>query len=114
MFMRRQFRHVLVLAAAGMLIAAGAQAQQPNFVLKGKIGDLPSPAKLYIGYTAFGTKGTYDSVTISNGRFELRKYVAHPVKALLSVSRSGKTTRLFRSEDIREVYVEPGAVIELS
>ncbi|MBO9150772.1 redoxin domain-containing protein [Chitinophaga sp. GCM10012297] len=112
--MRRQFRNVITFAAAGLLIAAGAQAQQPNFVLKGKIGDLPSPAKLYIAYTTTGTQGTYDSVTIHDGRFEIRQYVAHPAKALLSVSRTGVSKRLFATGDLTFVYIEPGAEIELS
>lgn len=90
-----------------------ASAQKSNFEIKGQLGNLQAPAKIYMAYTTADGVWVRDSTKIVNGAFRFRQYTVHPVNALLSVSRDGKSTRLFSPHDIARVYIEPNATIRL-
>ena len=89
-----------------------AQSGYP-FLLKGKIGQLNAPAKVYLEH---GTR--LDSATLKNGRFELRGTTELPFPAELVVERQGKLRdsryrggAYFNSPDRTKVMLEPGPVV---
>jgi peroxiredoxin len=97
----------MFLVAFFMAMPAMAQT---SFQIRGKLGKLPAPAKIYIGYSYEG-KSVYDSADIDNGTFQLRQDVPYPVNALLTVSRDGESKNFFTSKNIAHLYIEPGAII---
>lgn len=98
-----------------LLLHINASAQKKsNFVIKGKIGNLQSPAKVYIGYTTADTVSVEDSAFINNGNFELKQYTVHPVNALIYVCKNGINTHNISSENVAEVYIEPNSTITLT
>ncbi len=66
--MKKRF---LVLTALLPLFAA---AQTPNFTIKGKIGNLNKPAKVYIDYTS-DCNGSVDSADVVNGIFQFSGHI---------------------------------------
>jgi peroxiredoxin len=64
-------KRILVFAALLPLFAA---AQTPNFTIKGKIGNLGKPAKVYIDYTSDGSGGV-DSADVVNGTFQFSGHI---------------------------------------
>jgi peroxiredoxin len=86
---------------------------QTSFTIKGQLGKLQAPAKVYIGFSVEG-KSVYDSADISNGFFQLTQDVPYPVNAMLSVSRTGESSTVFDSKSVARLYVEPGVTIWLT
>lgn len=95
----------------GLLLVAPAlsQAQDPTkFTLKGTIGKLNAPAKVYLMQN-----NRIDSAALKNGAFELTGTTDVPKTARLVLQREGKLKAVFRggpSERI-EVFLEPGPVV---
>jgi peroxiredoxin len=86
---------------------------QTAFTIKGQLGKLQAPAKIYIGYSAEG-KNVYDSADIENGFFQLTQNVPYPVNALLTVNKTGEPSQAFDSRNIARLYIEPGVTIWLT
>jgi peroxiredoxin len=103
-------RSLSVLAVC--IISMTAMAQAP-FTIKGKLGSLKAPAKVYIGYSVDG-KRVFDSADVNNGTFEMIHYTNYPVCAILSVSKDGDPKSFFDGNNIARLYVEPGATIWLT
>jgi peroxiredoxin len=103
-------RSLSVLAACVMSLTAMAQAP---FTIKGKLGNLQAPAKVYIGYSVDG-KRIFDSADVNNGTFEMMHYTNYPVCAIFSVSKDGEPKSFFDGNNIARLYVEPGATIWLT
>ena len=99
-------RCLTVLAACCMAMPAMSQ----SFQIKGKLGRLKAPAKVYIGYTYDG-KTVFDSADVDNGNFAFEKPIAYPTNALLTVSRDGEHQTFFSANDIAHLYVEPGSIV---
>lgn len=98
-----------------LLIAAPAIgfAQQKEFTLKGRVGELNVPAKAYLNYIANG-KQVMDSAVINNGTFTFKGMVAEPVKARLIVDHHGSGLKnMIGAADNVILYLEP-AVIAMS
>lgn len=104
------FKSLSLLSA--LFLAAPAMAQT-TFTIKGQLGKLQAPAKVYIGYSVEG-KTVYDSADVDNGFFQLAQDVPYPVNAMLSVSRTGEPTTVFDSKNVARLYVEPGVTIWLT
>ena len=102
-------RSLMVLAACCMTMPAFAQ----SFQIKGKLGRLQAPAKVYIGYT-FDGKSVYDSADVDNGNFSFDRPVSYPTNILLTVSRDGEPQTFFNAKDIAHLYVEPGSIVWLT
>ncbi len=68
-----------------LLFPASLVAQNVNYTLKGKIGTINAPAKVYLGYKN-AVASFIDSTTINNGVFEFKGTVAYPVQATLVLS----------------------------
>lgn len=102
-------RSLMVLAACCITMPAMAQ----SFQIKGKLGRLQAPAKVYIGYT-FDGKSVYDSADVDNGNFSFDRPVSYPTNIMLTVSRDGEPQTFFNAKDIAHLYVEPGSIVWLT
>jgi peroxiredoxin len=99
-------RCLAVFAACCMAMPAMSQ----SFQIKGKLGRLQAPAKVYIGYNYDGTS-VYDSADVDGGNFSFEKPVSYPTNILLTVSRDGEHQSFFSVKDIAHLYVEPGSIV---
>lgn len=102
----------ILMFLVASLISMPMFAQAP-FYIRGQLGKLPAPAKVYIGYSVDGDI-VYDSADIEKGQFKIMQYVPYPVNALLMVSRNGEPVNFFSAKNVAHVYVEPGASMWLT
>ncbi|MBW8684503.1 TlpA disulfide reductase family protein [Chitinophaga rhizophila] len=86
---------------------------QTTFYIRGQLGKLPAPAKVYIGYSVDG-EVVYDSADIEKGTFKIVQQTPYPVNAMLMVSKNGEPVNVFNSKNLAHMYVEPGASIWLT
>ena len=83
-------------------------AQTPiPFVVKGKIGNLNAPAKIYLQRG----REVMDSATFVNGTFELKGTTDVPRSADLAIKRDGKVGSIFGPQDNTRIFLEPGPVV---
>ncbi|QIX60566.1 DUF4369 domain-containing protein [Hymenobacter sp. BT18] len=97
----------LLLAAPGLASAQSAT----SFTIKGKLGPLSAPAKVYLlrGMTVT------DSATIKNGAFELKGTTEAPGMAELIMRRNGRLGSLYgQPGDRTRVYLEANPVLVTS
>jgi peroxiredoxin len=92
-----------------VLLPLGVFSQSEPFTVKGTVGKLNSPAKVYLSYRQNKTVIT-DSASIKNGVFELKGQVSNPVKAKLVLDHAGKGLQSLRTPDFVELYLEKGVV----
>jgi peroxiredoxin len=103
---------VFLLLAPGF---AYAQITYP-FVVKGKIGQLNAPAKIYL----LQGPQPQDSATLKNGRFEFKGTREWLSSADLVLERKGKLRdnysmqTYFRSPDRKSIFLEPGPIVVAS
>ncbi|GAA4369194.1 TlpA disulfide reductase family protein [Hymenobacter saemangeumensis] len=92
-------------------MAGWATAQTPvAFTVKGKIGNLNAPAKIYLF-----RNGQIDSATLKNGAFELKGSTDIPVQASLLLRPNGKLgTGMYGQGDRKNLYLEAGQVLVTS
>ncbi|WP_375437682.1 redoxin domain-containing protein [uncultured Hymenobacter sp.] len=84
-----------------------AQAQTP-FTVKGTIGQLNAPAKIYL----FQGMQPTDSATFKYGTFEFKGTTDLPKPAELLIKRNGKLeSGLLGFVDATRIYLEPGLVV---
>lgn len=86
----------------------GANAQENNFILEGKVGALQAPAKAYLVYNRNSTSPITDSVSLSQGKFRFTGFINGTEKAYLVVSHDG---RGIGSRDMLEIYLEQGLLL---
>ncbi|MET4107968.1 TlpA disulfide reductase family protein [Hymenobacter sp. UYP22] len=84
---------------------ASAQTSGP-FVIKGKLGTLSAPAKVYLVRSHEVT----DSVTLRNGAFEFRGTTDVPVAGDLIYRGKGHLGSLFGNLDRVRIFLEPGTL----
>lgn len=91
-------------------IAGGVYAQTPiPFTVKGKIGNLNAPAKIYL---VRGGWGAADSATFKNGSFEFKGTTDVPSSANLIIKRDGKYgSGMFGMNDAARIFLEAGPVV---
>jgi peroxiredoxin len=83
-------------------------AQKGNYTLKGKIGSLDAPARIFLGYK--NAKGDFvDSANIRNGQFEFKGAIEDPVQSTLVLSYTGAGVWNNSSESM-SVYLEQGTI----
>jgi peroxiredoxin len=70
------------------IVPAICLAQTPDFTIKGKIGTLDAPAKIYIDYSAEGGGGQ-DSAVFKDGAFEFSGTVGGPAFARIALAHQG-------------------------
>jgi peroxiredoxin len=94
-------------------ISVFAQSSYP-YLIKGKIGELNAPAKVYLYRRAI-----LDSAILKEGRFELKGTTSIPFSAELILKRNGSLQNdpLINSQNLTErttVMLEPGPVLVVS
>lgn len=78
----------LLMLLSVFFIVINSNGQTKQFILKGKIGSLGAPAKVYLRY-ALHDGPRIDSVTLKKGNFSFKGSVDEPVMASLFLSRDG-------------------------
>lgn len=98
-------RNTILLAAA--LLPSVLFAQE-DFTVKGKVGTLSAPAKIYLQYANDGQK-VLDSAMVKNGVFTFNGVVAEPSEAYIILSIDGKPLdQLTSPPDLRKLYLSKG------
>ena len=92
-----------------LIIPFGLLAQNKSFILKGKVGNVNAPAKVYLNYSN-GTAVLVDSSAIQNGQFEFKGTINDPLQArlYLSYTGAGMHSKPYQSFAI---YLESGTII---
>jgi peroxiredoxin len=104
---QHHMKHILITMLAAL--PATLFAQEGNFVLKGKIGTLDAPAKLFLSYRSNGVD-IRDSATLQQGAFEFKGKVSDPVLATVMIRRSPTAYLTFSRTDALSVYLEKGVI----
>ena len=121
--MNKYLAGILWLAPSLALAQTSAPTTYP-YVIKGKLGKLNAPAKVYL---ITGVKAT-DSATLQRGRFVMKGTSAYPQSAVVVLERQGRLQSGFRpmmfggtmrrgyveSPDHLRLFLEPGPVVVTS
>lgn len=100
--MKKNFLILMLISPVALL------AQEGSYTLKGKIGTVDAPARVYLGYK--NANGSFlDSANIRNGQFEFKGTVEEPVQSTLVLSYTGVGAWGQTSESM-SVYLEPGTI----
>lgn len=78
---------------------------QKTFIINGKVGNLNTPAKAYLRYSATG-KQIIDSAAIKNGTFQFKGKVESPRLSILSIKHTSADTQILRLRDALGFYLE--------
>jgi len=82
---------------------------QEEFTVKGNVGKLNAPAKVYLQYAEAGQR-KLDSAAIKNGAFTFNGVVQEPSSAVLVLSEEGKPLRQLSNPDYRSLYLSKGVI----
>lgn len=82
-------------------------SQKNNFVVKGTIGQLSAPAKVYLKYYT-GTQTKIDSAVLEKGKFEIHGYLSDINRGIFYVNPKGTGTS---REDYRYLYIDKGTTV---
>lgn len=95
-----------MLLMAVMLSSGALFAQDKNFKISGKIGNLNKPAKAYLMYTA-QSKTQLDSTELINGAFTFTGAIEYTEQASLTISHDGTGFQKLKKRDALNFYLEP-------
>jgi peroxiredoxin len=99
----------------GMLLAllvlpAITWAQGNEYIIKGKVGTLNAPTKVYLSHRVAG-KNVLDSTSIKDGAFQFKGIVTGPSKALIAIDHQGVgATAMGSNFDGLSVYLDKGTI----
>lgn len=101
-----------LLLAPGLLQAQPAAPAAYPYLIRGQLGQLNAPAKVYL---VNGTQ-PLDSAFLTQGRFELRGTTPFPCSATLVLERQGRLQSGWpmESPDQTRLFLEPGPVLVTS
>jgi len=103
-------KRISVLMFCLLIAGACSTTDESLFTLKGKIGKLNSPAKIYLSYW-MGGQEHLDSTSLSNGNFTLKGPVNGPSAARLALDYSGNGfNSAARAGHLLYLYVEKGSI----
>ncbi|NGM62401.1 AhpC/TSA family protein [Sphingobacterium sp. SGG-5] len=98
----------IILVSA--LVCPVILSAQEEYTVKGKIGSLNAPAKVYMQYEDQGQR-MIDSASVVNGEFKFQGIVQEPSQAYLVLSADGTSFReLTNPEDMNVIYLSKGVV----
>jgi peroxiredoxin len=82
-------------------------AQNPNFTLSGKIGNLDKPAKIYLDYMDNGVSHE-DSTQLDHGNFSFSGHLSAIASARMSLDHlgEGKSSAIFKRGDVIYFYFD--------
>jgi len=84
-------------------------AQQNSYTLKGKVGQLNAPAKVYLLHQ-IENKLVTDTAVISNGNFSFKGLAEEPFMARLVLDRDGSGIQKKGAVDMLNLYLEVGII----
>ena len=91
-----------------------AQAPADNFTLKGKVGSLNAPARVYLIYEE-GGKNVIDSTTMVGGMFKFHGHLADPVSAVMVTDPTAigmtKLQRATGGLDVLKLYLDKSDIV---
>lgn len=90
-----------------MVIPSMGFSQKNNFIVKGTIGKLNSPSKVYLKYYN-GTQPKIDSAVLHNGKFEIHGYLSDINRGIFYVNTKGTGPS---RDDYRYLYIDKGTTI---
>jgi len=97
-----------VIIATALLLPMLVFAQE-KFVIKGKIGHLNAPAKVFLTYQQLPDYSEVtDSVVLNNGSFEFKGVTQYPVEGSLYMRRKGENFFVNGQYETRDFYIENG------
>jgi peroxiredoxin len=97
-----------LISTAVALLPAIAFAQDGKYTVQGKVGNLSSPAKIYLQYS-LKDKVTTDSVVLKDGAFQFTGTIgAVPVNAYLVLNEKGVGGVVYK--DYKSIYLENGTI----
>lgn len=96
-----------IILAIMLIAPLSLIAQKGDFTLKGNVGSLNTPAKVFLRYR-LGTTDIVDSKDIKNGLFEFKGTINDPVKAEVCIQYLG--TQMPGPAHFLPLYLEPGLV----
>jgi thiol-disulfide isomerase/thioredoxin len=97
-----------IIVMMGMLLPALLFAQE-KFVIKGKIGQVSAPAKVFLNYQQLPDYAWIDdSAVLNNGAFEFKGTANYPVEATLTLRRNGKVA--YGKDESCSIFIENGVV----
>src|SRR6218665_3727632 len=100
--MKKMFLSVIVAFPALVM------AQDGEYTLKGKVGQLNAPAKAYLN-TRVGGKSVMDSTDIKGGVFTFKGTTAGITRGSVIIDHAGVGAKaLMRGADLKTVYLEKG------
>jgi hypothetical protein len=91
-----------------LIIPFALSAQNGSYTLKGKVGNVNAPAKVYLVYKN-APATVIDSSAIQNGEFEFKGTINDPIQATLVLSYTGAGPRSRPSKSLA-IYLEPGNI----
>lgn len=98
-----------VMLSALALIPFMGFAQQ-DFTVKGKIGTLDAPAKVFMIYSKGGQR-IIDSAGVKGGEFALAGTVDEPLKGILVLDRVGAGLQAIKTPDMVTVFIDKGTLL---
>jgi peroxiredoxin len=104
-------RKIFLAVAAFLPMAVMAQTAT-KFTVKGKVGNLNTPAKAYFGYQ-LGSNQVVDSAAITNGAFEFSGDVLFPTNATILIDHKGEGLAKIiqeRTADAANFYLDNGTI----
>jgi peroxiredoxin len=102
-------KNILIALCACLLVSCTAATQDGTFTLKGKIGNLDSPAKIYFSY--WNVTEYVDSAFLDNGYFSFKGTVDGPAAARLILDYTGDGMNAAAlADNVFYLYLEPGTV----
>ncbi len=96
-----------IIASILLLSPFALLAQEASYTLKGNIGTLSAPAKIYLSNLMMGAKP--DSAILQNGQFEFKGTISSPRQCSLILNRTGSRER-DRKPEMLNMYLEPGII----
>lgn len=87
------------------LVTGLSYSQTKSIVVKGKIGKLNAPAKVYLTYS-MNDQLIEDSALLSKGSFSFKGTMEYPVHATLVISHDGKSVKQERRADRKSFYLD--------
>jgi hypothetical protein len=97
-----------IIVMLGMLLPL-IMAAQEKFVIKGKIGQVSAPAKVFLYYQQLPDYAWIeDSTVLNNGSFEFKGTANYPVEATLTLRRNGKV--VYGKDESCTIFIENGII----
>ncbi len=82
---------------------------QEDYSIKGNIGTLDAPAKVFLSYSD-GGQNHLDSANVVKGAFTFNGVVSQPTQAQLVLSPEGKSIRQLSNPDVGGLYLAKGVI----